>query len=263
MENGIEVLENAETLAAGIGESMDAVSGFLSDVERRDELHGGCRFEAGVITGMENDLREALKRAARWLQMNWNSIIQNDMLLERTARFVGCVRDFDSKVHVFDDAVCRFEDDAVELFDDTWIARRYLVMICDCRKDIAPIADFCTKHTGVGRHLDDAMALCVHRLRKVFTGVTAGDLRRFVTDGVSLAARPKWLADRVSGTVFGQTLGISCRDMNLSFLFVNKEGMPSRLNYSQDKPTLDFNCYPIYRLAMELKEAAGKKELLQ
>ena len=263
MENGIEVLERVERLAAAIGESMAAVSVFLCHEERREELLGSCRFEAGVIMGRENELKTSLKGAAQWTLMNWNGIIQNDMLLERIGSYIRQLQDFDSKVHDFDDAVCRFEDAAADVFDDTWIARRYLVIMCDWKKENEAVIGFTDGHTGVQRHLDDAFAVCARRLRKIFAGVSPEDLKRFVTNGVPLATRPKWLADRVSATVFGQTLGISCRDMNQSFLFVNKEGMPSRLNYSQDKPTLDFSCYPIHRLALELKATASGKDLLQ
>ena len=43
----------------------------------------------------------------------------------------------------------------------------------------------------------------------------------------------------------GRYFGLSCKQMNDAFLFLDKDMNPSKLNYSQDAPRMDDRLYDI------------------
>lgn len=248
MENISTLFAKTEEVTGAVAQAMAAVASFLESADADVERVGECRFECGVLKGKEIELKRLLADSLAAIRYEWNRIVQNDMLLDEVCAYVENIQKFHAAAGAFDDSVCLHGIDADEILGDSWLARRYLSIAADWEKSAGAVIDFAGSRRRRISRSDDPFSGMARRLHKFFVGVHDDELKALVLDGVSLAARPKWLQDRRQAVVFGKTLGISCRDMNRSFMFVTRDGTPRALNYSSDGPTLDYSCYEIYPL---------------
>lgn len=254
MDNRSALFARTEKLAAAVAEAMATVSSFIETGEDDIEAAGRCRFEAGVLKDSEKQLSLLLADCLTAVREEWNTIVQNDMLKDEVNVLTDSVRSFHSAAYAFDEAVCMHGIEADAVLGDSWLARRYLAMAADWEKEAAAVIDFTDFRRKHETELDGPFYGLARRLHKFFVGVQDDELKALVLNGVSLATRPRWLQDRRQAVVMGRTLGISCRDMNRSFLFLNRQGEPSPLNYSSDGPTLDYSCYEIYSIIRHLNK---------
>lgn len=248
MDNISTLFAKIREVTAAVADAMATVTSLIGTADTDIERVGECRYEAGVLKGKELELRKLLSDSLDAVRQEWNQIVQNDMLLDEVTAYVETVQQFHGTAWEFDEFVCQHGIDTDEILGDSWLARRYLSMTAEWEKNAEAVIDFIGSRRKRIIQMDDPFTGLARRLHKFFVGVHDDELKALVTDGVSLASRPKWLQDRRQAVVFGKTLGISCRDMNRSFLFLGLNGTPRPLNYSSDGPTLDYNCYEIYTL---------------
>lgn len=250
----IDVLTSAA--AGAMAEVSDAIGRDGLESEDTGELRHLVEFVI-VKTG---EIKELLTRTLDSILAEWNGITGNGMLEGKVHEYLKLGLEFLEKADAFDVKVADCRYDLSALVGESWFARELLTVMCDWRKSVEPVLEALEKNGGVEHGLVDPFETAVRKLRPYFTGVGAEGLRALVMNGVSLAARPTWKQDRRQAVILGETLGISCRVMNLSFVFTNRNGAERPLKYSSDRPDLDYSCYEIYPILTELLDGIREKK---
>ena len=258
MENIVNDLAELEDLATVIAGSMAVATQVVGCSFDDSAAVGRLRDEVHLIIGHERRFKQLMTDLLSRFILEWNDIIQNDMRIGQIKKYLSVCCHFRKKVNEFDECITGCGNDMDYLVGDNWFARRYYVMMDDWRNSASTMIEYAEKDFMVEPHLADPFDVAVRRLRRFFKGVSADSLREFVMNGVSLKDKPKWLSDKRQAVIMGTMLGISCRDMNNSFLFTGKDGQPMRLNYTSNQPHLDISSYEIYPVIKALKEAVVK-----
>lgn len=257
MTNITAALTEIDTLTSAVANAMAEVSSFLGREEIDYEDNFDVQHEARFIIEHREPLRKKLTETLDIITNGWNDIIQNDLLKAQVNEYLKMGMDFTDKVDKFDLTVCNTEHDVFALVGDSWFARQLLVVMYDWKKSVKFLTEFMQRAGVFEPRLVDPFETAVRKLRPFFTGVGANALKALVLDGVSLAEKQRWIRDRRQAVIFMKMLGISCRDMNRSFLFTSRDGKDRQLKESSDRPDLDYSCYEIYPILLELKEAMG------
>ena len=258
MENVVNDLAELEDLATVIAESMAVATQVVGCSVDDTAAVGRLRDEVHLIIGHERRFKQLMTDLLSRFILEWNDIIQNDMRIAQIRGYLSACLKFRKKVNEFDECITGCDNDLDYLVGDNWFARRYYVMMDDWRNSASTMIEYAEKDFMVEPHLADPFDVAVRRLRRFFKGVSAAGFRDFVMNGVCLKDRPRWLSDKRQAVIMGTMLGISCRDMNNSYLFIGKDGQPMRLNYTSNQPHLDISSYEIYPVIKALKEAVLK-----
>ncbi len=255
--SGEAILDYTKAEMERVAEAMSSIMAFMeADADGgRPEYQG--KFQADIIEQSYVGLRDGMRVSYDVIRDRWNDILVNDLYQHDIRVCVDSFKSFREEVEAFDDSFCRNLDFAVTIFDDEWIARKYLEMVASTRDQCRYLTDF-VEHNFIERHFgNDPFAGAARRFRNYFVGVSDDGLRKLVKEHIPLSRRTKWLGDRREATVFGQTLGLKCSLMNKSFFFPGKNGMPRDLNYSSDGTDLNFSSYDIAPILESLKPVIG------
>lgn len=252
---GKTILEKTNIVTGAIANAMTSVIGYLDGDVGNPGLQFGCKHEADLISMLRSDAFSYLGESLNYIRLNWNSIIQSDILKNDIVLFLRRCRDFRNTISVFDDCICRNLDDADNILDDCWIGRSYLVDFEDWRSRAMFAIEFARKNFIDNKCELGAFNGIVRNFRKYFIGVSDEEFRDFILYGKPLSSRPKWLGGRVEATLMGQELGLSCSDMNRSFLFVDSSGKPRKLKYSSDTVSMDRRYYEIHTALDSVRSA--------
>ena len=256
--NGInEAITEIDVLTSAVADAMAEVTTVIRRDGIESEDAGMLRHLVEFVVEHTDGIRRQFMTALDSILVGWNEIIQNDMLQGKVREYLTLGTEFLTKADAFDVAVADCRHDLSALVGESWFARELLTVMCDWKRRAEPVLEYMTKNGGFEPRLADPFETAVRKLRKYFTGVGAEAFRGLVMNGVSLGGRPRWIRDRREGVIFGEMLGISCREMNLSFVFTNRDGTERPLKYSSDRPTLDYRCYDIYPILKELKDGIG------
>lgn len=255
--SGETILDYTKAEMERVAEAMSSIVAYMEpDADGCRPVYQG-KFQADIIEqsydGLKNDIRESFG----FIRENWNNILANDLYQHEIRECIDSCRSFRSMVENFDDCFSRNLDTAVNIFNDEWIARKYLMLVVKTRDHCHYITEYVEHNFKEWHFCEDPFAGAARRFRNYFVGVSDDSLRGLVLNKVPLPRRAKWLGDRREATIFGVTLGIKCSLMNKSFFFPNKEGMHRNLNYSSDGTSLNFNSYDIAPILDSLKSVRG------
>jgi len=251
-------LTEIDTVTSAVAGAMAGVSSILE----KDEIGNGdaadLRHLVEFIIERRPTVRKLFFSSLDYVIQEWNEVIGNDMLLGKVREFMNLGLEFLEKADRFDVVVADTPHDMDALVGESWFARELLTVMYDWEKNARPVREFLERNGGFERRLADPFETAVRKLRGFFTGVGAEALRALVMNGVSLVNRQKWTNDRRQAVVMAETLGITCRTMNMSFIFTNRSGEERPLKFSSDRPDLDYRSYEIYPILQELQ--AGIEE---
>ena len=258
MTNITSTLTEIETLTSAVAGAMAEVSSILEKDEIESDDAGNLRHLVEFIIERKPTIHSLFYISLDSVFQYWNYIIQNDMLQGKVREYMKLGMEFLDKTDKFDISVADTRYDMAALVGESWFARELLQVMSDWEKNARPVLEFLQHNGGFEPRLADPFETAVRKLRPYFTGVGAEGLRALVMNGVSLANRQKWMQDRRQAVVMAETLGISCRTMNLSFIFTNRSGEERPLKFSSDRPDLDYRSYDIFPILKELQ--AGIEE---
>ena len=257
MTNITAALTELDTLTSAVADAMAEVCLFVGREEIDYEKSDYARRLVSFIVERTAAVREKLTEMLDVITNGWNDVIQNDLLKAQVNEYLKLGERFAEKADRLDVAVCDTPHDVFAMVGESWFARQLLQVMYDWKKRARPLMEFMQREGVFEPRLVDPFETAVRKLRRYFTGVGADALRELVMNGVSLAGRPRWTGDRRQAVIFMKMLGISCRNMNRSFLFTSRDGTDRQLKESSDGPDLDYSCYDIYPILLELKEAVG------
>lgn len=253
MRDGLTILDRTRMRTETIAEAMVSVMAFM-EPERmgwRDE--DGCKAEVDTIEAMHGDLKAEMAQALRFIQHHWNEIIVNEMRLQEVETFLAECKRFQDIVRRFDECFCKNEKLSMELFTDWWISRAYLMAIAAWTRQAEYLETVVSERFRPWEPKKKEFRNVARRFGAYFVGVKDRDLEELMRSGRALPQRPRWIGSRCEAVVFGRYFGLSCKQMNDAFLFLDKDMNPSKLNYSQDAPRMDDRLYDIYKLCTVAK----------
>ncbi|MBO6078378.1 MAG: hypothetical protein J6P66_06470 [Bacteroidaceae bacterium] len=252
-----------DVLTSAVGDAMAEVTAAIGRDGLESEDTGELRHLVEFIIGKTGELKELLAGTLDGILAGWNEIAGNEMLRGKVREYLELGMEFTEKADAFDVAVADCRYDLSAIVGESWFGRELLTVMCDWQKSVEPLMEAMECGERFEPRLADPFETAVRKLRPFFNGVGAEGLRALVTDGVSLAARPVWKADRRQAVVMGDMLGLSCRVMNQSFVFTGRSGQERPLKYSSDRPDLDYSCYEIYPILKELQDGMRQRNKRQ
>lgn len=249
------LIEHTMEIIDSVAMSMESVVSSIGKAAGLQLRRLSFTTEINNIEAHEKDTDELLKSSQMYIIEKWNSILQNDIWLSRIRAFFGKCMRFRTAVTRFDDLIYSCDEYESLLGEDCMIARRYLVIAENWYQSAKTMIDIAgveePSKTDEGRP-----GCCIaRRFRAFFVGVSDSDLKNLVVSKVPLPRRPKWLLEKRQAVIFGKMLGLTCSEMNRSFVFTGRDGRPTQLNYGHNAPSLNFNNYSIYPLIEKLKAA--------
>lgn len=254
-----ELMKTIRNMTAAVADAMAAVSLFVGRGADENEPLGGCRFERDIIRDSYRPLKQNYFELLDNIREDWNTIVQNDLLLDELKVFLEACNRFHTVASEFEETAEAHDGEIEDLFGEDWRPIEYLILICSWEREANAIYKYCRRNCGLGIRLDDPFRGIALRLRRFFTGISDDDIREFVMNGVSLAGRPKWIGDKNQAVVMGMMLGKSCKEMNDSFVFTRTNGTPIPLNYSQHGPRLELDQYEIFGIIRPIQDVTSKK----
>lgn len=260
METGETILDIAEHSMEAIADAMVSMMSFIT----HESAAGipGWRFQndLDIIEEKYLGLQRQLNQTTRFIRMRWNSILQNDMLIDEAAEFFRQAVRFKKLASELDECIVQNEAKAFELMHGSWIAREYLVLMLEWHERNANLHNALLGLSMEMEQKQDPFYGIARKFRPYFVGVTDEQIKELVLNRRPLSDRPIWLGDRCEGTLMGQELGLEYADMNHSFLFRNRQGRPRDLKYSSDALNNDRRYYKISEVLDCVKEA---KEIIR
>ena len=246
-----ETFEEIRTVEAAVDSLTDFLDGSPSGASALDN----GKFAVDLLEHNYSKGAEMLDMSLDYIESQWKEIIQSEAMEYEVYRFCSSCRALYEKIDRLDDSVCRNDALGAAVLDDCWLARRYLVSMMHWISRAAFVLEYADENFRDRRGELGAFYGAAKACRPFFAGVSDEDLRDLVMDGKPLAGRPVWRGTRCEGTLMGQELGLSCADMNHSFLFLNEKKMPRPLKYSSDTVNNDRMFYKIAGALDFLKRA--------
>lgn len=254
MDFGKTILEKTNDLTEGLVSAMTSVIDFL-ECTYSDDLSLGCKYETDFIERYFPDTFRNLGECLNYIRFNWSDIIHSEMLEYDLLVFIQHCRVFHYTVSDFDDCICRNYDSAIGILQDCWIGRSYLVEMESWKNRASFAINYARKNFLCDGPLLGEFEGMAKRFRNYFVNVTDEQLMGFVMSNQPIPSRPKWIGGRVEATLMGLELGISCADMNRSFLFLDAAGRPRKLKYSSNPVSMSRQYYGIHSALDSLKAA--------
>lgn len=236
-----DTFEELRTVEAAIDSLTDFLNGSPSGASALDN----CKFAVDLLQSRSSKCMRMLDQSLSFIEDYWKDIIQSEPLENEVYRFCNYCTDLYGKVWSLDDSICWHDELVVEVLEDCWLVRRLLVAMTHWINRAKFVIDFanenfCDRRSELGAFLGMA-----RRFRSFFVGVSDEELRDLVIQGKPLSSRPIWRGERCEGTLMGKELGLSCADMNHSFVFLSDKKMPRPLKYSSDQVSNDRKFYKI------------------
>lgn len=255
-----ELMMRVRNMTAAVADAMAAVSLYVGRGTDGEEPVGGCQFERDVIRDSYQPLKDMLIELLDLIREQWNTIVQNDLMLDELKMMLEVLNRFHTLARQFNETAAAHDEEIEDLFGEDFRPIEYFILICKWEKEARAVYEYMEKNCRLGVRLDDPFRGVAFRLRHFFTGVTDEEIREFVMNGVSLAGKPRWIGDKNQAVVMGKMLGKSCKEMNDSFMFTKDDRTPILLHYTQHGPRLDLNQYEIYGIIKPLQDATSKKD---
>ena len=254
LEEWMEKMSLAEGLMDPIAEAMESIRNFVEAEDGTETKLFGCRGPVDVFEGRKHDLMDKLKDAASYMEQDWNSIVTNEMKIERARRFVGRIRRFLDDIDVFDLFVTDRMDTMLDWLHDEWAARSLFVRMTRYVREHSFLFDRIERDGKSRYEVIRPFEGSAERFRRYFIGAKEADIEGLFRHGSPLPGQPRWLGRRCEAVVFGQSLSMPCSTMNRSFEFIGKNGGLKPLNYQRDVPRMASQFYSIYALVQRQKE---------
>ena len=247
-------------MTAAVADAMAAVALFVGRGADDEGPLGQCSFERSVIVDSYRPLKTMLYEVLDLIREDWNTITQNELMLDELKMMLESCNRYHAMARKFHEAAVAHDCEMEDLFGEDFRAIEYLILICDWENEARAIYAYMEKNCRLDVRLEDPFRDVAWRLRHFFNGVTDDDIREFVMNGVSLAARPRWIGDKNQAVVMGRMLGKTCKEMNDSFVFMKEDRTPIQLHYTQHGPRLDLNQYEIYGIIKPLADSGKDKK---
>jgi len=257
------LIEKTLGIIDSVAQSMESVIQNISDAG--ENARGRLSFSAEIsnLEELEEETEELLATSQLYTIEKWNGILQNEIWLSRIREYFRRCLKFREVAARFDDAVYSDEKFEEQLGEDNTIVRRYLVLIERWHRSAKRMIEIAGLGEDGEQSEEQQSCGIARRFRAFFVGVSDTDLKNLVVSRIPLPGRPKWLREKRQAVVFGKMLGLTCADMNRSFLFTGRDGKPTPLNYGHNAPTLSFSNYTIHPLIERLKAVLNMEKKRQ
>ena len=212
----------------------EAMTGVMASVKTNDSEN--------LITSTLIGLDEQLVIISDHIIESWNIIESNEMKRQIVIEFIHECLQLSSVSERFDHFLC----DNPDIFSNAWLGREYYILICRTMNLLQPVIKHYQGQNVIPNNNRKVFSGLARSLRPYFNGPSDTDLERLIVNHQAFARRYVWRGQRNEATIFGKLLGLECREMNASFIFLRKNGNEAPLNYSQDAPAFLESEYPIY-----------------
>lgn len=254
MEKDRRCLVETEDLLSTILIDMQKLVNLVEHQDASDPVPNAIRQSLEKLHTNYVPAQESLYRSYFFIADNWNTIINNPVLLFETYIFVYSYKRFrDVTLHY----CSLFEANEVKmaaLFPMESFHIEYLFLVKKMNLLYTVIFNYFQSSYLPPQLAGQEYSGLYLKLHDYIRDMDDTSLTNLLVYHQSPRQKGKWVGPRNMATLFGKYFCLTCKQMNEAFCFYDKQGNLNSLNYAQDKYTNQMESYPIFNILKDFPQ---------
>ena len=248
MENDRKCLVETQDLLSAISIDIQKLVNFMESWDLQECVSKKFSQALEELHLNLGTIQDNLYRSYFFIADNWNTITNNDALLFETYIYVNSYKRFRSLILHYCSLYDANENRMASLFPMDSFHIEYLFLINKMNLLYSVIFNyFQSSYTPPQLAGQEYSGLCT-KLYEYIQDMDDVSLTNMLVYHQSPKQKGKWIGPRNMATLFGKYFCITCKQMNETFHFFDKQGNISQLNYAQDKFTNQMESYQIFNI---------------